>query len=196
VGIRRVNGLWASGSLALAALLLVAATAGCGATRRSSLVPRLTDSVQFSGAVFHTPAGWRLVVLLPTPRTCVLERLLPPAASSPSPVAALKGDAIGLFPLRGSPDRCVTMRSFYDGRWRHVRSEGGLREDVSVTTSSVKAFGKLGVYEWRSIPSLDIGLQLFGYGRTVKSALLVVRAIAASASIGISHRGHERKSLS
>jgi hypothetical protein len=88
------------------------------------------------------------------------------------------------------------MRSFYSGRWRPVRSEGGLTEDVSVTTANLKVLGKLGVYEWRSIPSLDIGLQLFGYGPTVKKALMVVRAIAGSAALGVAHRGQERKSVS
>jgi len=158
-------------------------------------MPSLTGSVQYSGAVFHAPAGWRLVVLPSSRRTCVLERLLSPTASSTNPRTALTGDAIGLFPLRGNPDRCLSMGSFYNGRWRSARSVGGLVEDVSVDTPTLKVFGKLGVYEWLSIPSLDIGLQLFGYGPTVNKALTVVRAIAGSASPG-SVRGQGSKSLS
>lgn len=126
----------------------------------------------------------------------MLERLLSPAAASTHPVTTLKGDAIGLFPLRSNPGHCVGMHSFYDGPWRSVRSAGGLTEDVSVTTWTVKASGELGVYEWRSIPSLDIGLQLFGYGPTVKEALTVVRAIAGSASVGVARREYERRPFS
>ena len=196
VGLRLVKGPAACGLLAMVALVSVAATAGCGAARTSSSTPPLTGSVQYSGAVFHVPAGWRLLVL-PTSRGCrVLERLLSPAAVSRSPVARLKADAVGLIPLRSNGHPCVSMRDSYGGPWRSIRSSGGLTEDVSATTWTEKAFGQLGVYEWRSIPSLDIGLQLFGHGPTVNEALVVVRAIAGSASARAGDREHERASHS
>lgn len=181
MGLRLVSRSSRRGLLALAASLPIV-TGGCVTATPSSSTPPLPGSVHYAGAVFRVPAGWRVVALRSSSKTCELERLESPTASSTNPATALKGDTVGLFPLRSDPDRCTSMRSFYDGPWRAARSECGLTEDVGVRTFSDEAFGGLGVWEYRSIPSLDIGLQLFGYGPNVTKALLVASTIADSAA--------------
>jgi hypothetical protein len=72
------------------------------------------------------------------------------------------------------------MRAYYDGRWR-TASNHGFTVKVSTTVHTLKAFGRLGVWEYDAIPAHNIGMQLLGFGSTVAEALATDRAIAETA---------------
>jgi hypothetical protein len=72
------------------------------------------------------------------------------------------------------------MRAYYEGSWRTARNHG-LTVKVSTTVHTLKAFGRLGVWEYDAIPSHNIGMQLLGFGSTVVAALAIDRAIADTA---------------
>jgi hypothetical protein len=55
------------------------------------------------------------------------------------------------------------MKGVYDGSWRTARNNG-LTVKVSTTVHTLKALGRLGVWEYDAIPSRNIGMQLLGFG--------------------------------
>jgi hypothetical protein len=116
--------------------------------------------------------------------SCKEDRLLSPAAASRDLRTSSRGDSIAFFPYSAPPDECLEMRAFYDGSWRSTTKDG-LTMRVSTTVDTLKVFGGLGVYEYDGIPSRNVGMQLFGYGPTVATALAVDRAIVSTAGLRV-----------
>jgi hypothetical protein len=164
--------------LAVAVLLLIATACGGATSVAQATTPQL--SVDYRGVGFRVPSSWVLTKVNTAYPQCPEAKLLSPAARSRNVRTALYGAAITLLPYRAS-GKCVDMRHVYQGGWRSVTSKYGLAMLVGPNPYITKSGKGLAAWEYGAIPSRNLGLQLFGFGSSVTSALSQDRAILATA---------------
>lgn len=168
--------------LAVIVLLLIAAACGGGTTVRRAAVAQATTlaSVDYRGVSFRVPSSWVLTRVNAAYPQCPEAKLLSPVAQSHNGRTALEGPAITLLPYRAG-GKCVDMRHVYQGGWRKATSKYGLEMLVGADPYITKSGKSLAAWEYAAIPSRNLGLQLFGFGSSVSSALNQDRAILATA---------------